>query len=141
MTDKARSSRSSCSDTLFPTRAWFRCLAWIAESQQGQIYVDARNGFSLRPPLDWAQASKSGAEVIFKDPSYKFNNLGVTVTPVRVGSLQEFATVEEAADRLISFEKNKVSEHTYWVPTLVVVPPTLTLVCFLPCRRAQKWRP
>jgi len=81
----------------------------LAESQQGQVYVDARNGFSLRPPLDWAQASKSGAEVIFKDPSYKFNNLGVTVTPVRVGSLEEFATVEEAADRLISFEKNKES--------------------------------
>jgi len=120
-------------------------LSRIAESQQGQVYVDARNGFSLRPPLDWAQASKSGAEVIFKDPSYKFNNLGVTVTPVRVGSLEEFATVEEAADRLISFEKNKVSEHTHWrrqplavVAVVVVGSPALTLGVFSCAQESTK---
>ena len=74
-------------------------------------YVDARNGFSLSPPSQWSVGSKSGAAILFKDPEYKFNSLGVTVTPVKIGSLAEFGSVETAADRLISFEKNKVSKR------------------------------
>ncbi len=72
-------------------------------------YVDSENGFKLVPPSGWSQGSKSGAAVLFKDPSYKFNNLGVTVTPVRVSSLEAFGTAEETADKLIAFEKNKES--------------------------------
>jgi hypothetical protein len=84
-------------------------LAEAAGEEGSQQYMDTQNGFQLSPPLDWTQGSKNGAAVIFKDPTYKFNNLGVTVTPVRVTSLKEFASVEDAADRLISFEKNKES--------------------------------
>ena len=102
--------------------------------------MDTQNGFKLSPPLDWTQGSKNGAAVIFKDPTYKFNSLGVTVTPVRVTSLKEFASVEDAADRLISFEKNKVRKRSIIIGfffllrlldhVCVCVSLTLALLCF-----------
>jgi len=70
-------------------------------------YFDSENRFQLVPPPEWSQGSKSGAAVLFRDPSYKFNNLGVTVTPVRVSSLEDFGSAEETCDKLITFEKNK----------------------------------
>ena len=71
--------------------------------------MSSDNGFKILPPPEWEQGSKSGAAILFKDPSYKFNNLGVTVTPVRVSKLEEFGSVEDAANKLIAFEKGKVS--------------------------------
>ena len=80
-------------------------------AELSQAYVDEDNGFVLTPPPRWARGSKGGAAVIFSDPEYKYNNLGVTVTPVKVATLQEFGAIEDAADRLLAFEKKKVGSH------------------------------
>lgn len=99
-------SKSAMAETETETAG---AAAPVEDQDSSPQYVDTQNGFRLSPPPDWAQSSKSGAAIIFKDSTYKFNNLGVTVTPVRVASLEEFASVEDAANKLISFEKSKES--------------------------------
>jgi len=103
----AKGSRRLCNSVLLLSFVSSRSSA-RAESEQ-QVYVSSDNGFKILPPPEWEQGSKSGAAILFKDPSYKFNNLGVTVTPVRVSKLEEFGSVEDAANKLIAFEKGKVS--------------------------------
>jgi len=104
LTSGRRSSRRFCNSLLIilatpiPSRA-------IA----GEVYSDAANDFQLVPPPRWESGSKSGASAFFTDPDSKFNNLGVTITPVKIATLQEFGTAKAVADSIIAFEKKKES--------------------------------
>jgi hypothetical protein len=51
---------------------------------------------------------KAGADVLFVDPARKSSTLGVTVSPVRVDSLDAFGDLDTVASRLLQAERAKV---------------------------------
>ena len=53
-------------------------------------------------------AGKAGADVLFVDPARKSSTLGVTVSPVRVDSLDAFGNLDSIAARLLQAERAKV---------------------------------
>ena len=55
-----------------------------------------------------AVGSPAGADVLFRDRDNKGAEVGVTVSPVRVKSLEQFADVETAGSRLLQAESAKV---------------------------------
>ena len=46
--------------------------------------------------------------MLYADPDNKFNQVGVTVTPVRIDSLARFGTLDDVSERLVKSEKAKV---------------------------------
>lgn len=61
----------------------------------------------LMPP-HCGTAGKAGADVLFVDPQRKSSTLGVTVSPVRVDSLDAFGDLDTVASRLLQAERAKV---------------------------------
>ena len=59
-------------------------------------------------PDSWIQAEKPGAKVLFKSSLRASSNLGITINPVKIPSLQEFGTVDDIAQRLLNAERQKV---------------------------------
>jgi hypothetical protein len=53
-------------------------------------------------------AGKAGADVLFEDVQRKSSKLGVTVSPIRVDSLEAFGDLDNVAARLLAAEKAKV---------------------------------
>ena len=51
---------------------------------------------------------KSGADVLFLDPARKSTTVGVTVSPVRITSLESFGDVAAVGKRLLDAERAKV---------------------------------
>jgi len=49
--------------------------------------------------------------VLFVDPQRKSSMLGVTVSPIRVDSLDAFGDLDAVAGRLLQAEKAKVREN------------------------------
>jgi len=68
---------------------------------------DARYGFALERPAGWERVEKAGATLLFRDPGYKGNTLGVTVNPVKLQKLSDFGSVEDVGERLLGVEKQK----------------------------------
>ena len=80
-----------------------------AAAAEAGMYEDARSGFAVAPPPAWERTDKQGATAYFIDLAYKFNNLGITVLPSRVDTLEKFGSLDFAADRLMGVEKAKDS--------------------------------
>lgn len=85
-------------------------LAPIAFADDVKEYRDTKNGFSIKIPADWEASEKAGAEVLFKTAK-KYTNLGVTVSPVRVPSLEKFGTVDDVAQRVVKAEVSGSTSH------------------------------
>jgi hypothetical protein len=54
------------------------------------------------------KVDKPGASVFFEDPQSRSNNIGVTVNPVRIASVDGFGTVDDIVEKLVKAEKDKV---------------------------------
>ncbi len=54
------------------------------------------------------RSGKAGADALFVDPQRKSSTLGVTVSPIRVDSLDAFGDLDSVAARLLQAEKAKV---------------------------------
>ena len=46
--------------------------------------------------------------MLFQDPEEKGTNLGVTVTPLKISSLDQFGAIEKAGQRILGVERAKV---------------------------------
>ena len=64
--------------------------------------------YSMRLPHGWTEKQKAGANALFENPDIKSTNIGVTVSPVRVDSLQAFGDIDSVADKLLAAERKKV---------------------------------
>ena len=98
---------------------WFHSLqsdqtaiASEAESEDGvRLYKDPRNRYEISVPSSWIQSEKPGAEVLFKNRRRSSSNLGITINPVKVVSLEKFGSLEEIGERLFNVERQKVSRN------------------------------
>ena len=72
-------------------------------------FRNKQQGYSLERPQAWEQTSKAGADVLFVNPARKSTTLGVTVSPIRISSLDKFGSLETVRDKLLATEKAKVS--------------------------------
>jgi len=50
----------------------------------------------------------AGADVLFEDPGRRSTSVGVTVSPVRVASIEQFGDLEAVGQRLLDAERKKV---------------------------------
>lgn len=75
------------------------------------VFVDAKNLFRVEYPETWVPVNKAGATLLLRDPSMKYSQIGVTVSPVRIRSLGEFGTAHEIGEKLLNAEAAK--ESTY----------------------------
>ena len=50
----------------------------------------------------------AGADVLFVEPASKAGDIGVTVSPVRIKSLEQFGDLTAVGDRLLAAERSKV---------------------------------
>ena len=73
-------------------------------------FFNSKQGYRLDRPQQWEQTSKAGADVLFADPANKSTTIGVTVSPIRIASLEKFGDVETVRKRLIDTEKQKVRQ-------------------------------
>ncbi|OUS42633.1 hypothetical protein BE221DRAFT_142290 [Ostreococcus tauri] len=73
------------------------------------VYRDRGKKFLLKFPKKWTVGSKPGAAVLFKNPDAKYSNIGVTVSPVTVKTLDKFGSLNEIGDRLANAEQAKES--------------------------------
>ncbi|KAL4857785.1 PsbP domain-containing protein 2 [Chlorella vulgaris] len=66
-------------------------------------------GYSLLRPSGWEQVDKAGADSLFRDPGKKSTNVGVTVYPVMIASLDQFGDLQAVGERLLGAERAKES--------------------------------
>jgi hypothetical protein len=52
--------------------------------------------------------SATGADVLFEDPQRRSTSIGVTVSPVRVSSIEQFGDLTAVGQRLLDVERKKV---------------------------------
>ncbi len=52
----------------------------------------------------------SGADVLFEDPSRRSTSVGVTVSPVRIASIEQFGDLATVGQRLLEAEGKKVRQ-------------------------------
>jgi PsbP len=71
-------------------------------------YVNQKQGYSIQLPIGWTAKQKAGADALFEDPDAKSTNIGITVNPVRVASLDAFGDINKVADKLLEAERQKV---------------------------------
>ncbi|KAL6748977.1 PsbP-domain-containing protein [Haematococcus lacustris] len=72
-------------------------------------YVNTAQGYALVPPMGWERKDKAGADVLFEDPARRSSSLGVTVSPVRVASIEEFGGLDSVGSALLEAERKKES--------------------------------
>ncbi|GBF90784.1 psbP domain-containing protein, chloroplastic-like [Raphidocelis subcapitata] len=72
-------------------------------------YVNAAQHYSLAVPEGWERKGKAGADVLFEDPEKRSTSVGVTVSPVRVESIEQFGSLEAVGQRLLDTEAKKES--------------------------------
>ncbi|GMH33073.1 hypothetical protein BSKO_00907 [Bryopsis sp. KO-2023] len=77
-----------------------------SEGVQGE-FVNEQRGYRLSVPSSWEKVDKAGADALFRDPERKSTNVGVTVYPVTVKSLEEFGTLGNVRDKLLAAERGK----------------------------------
>ena len=83
----------------------FKLDAPLADGDQVEV---VRQEYRLTVPNTWQAASKAGADVLYKVPDIKYTDLGVTVAPVRISTLQQLGDVDAVGKRLIATERQKV---------------------------------
>ncbi|KAF6253045.1 PsbP-domain-containing protein [Scenedesmus sp. NREL 46B-D3] len=74
-----------------------------------QAYVNAQQLYKLSVPAGWDRKDKAGADVLFEDPARRSTSVGVTVSPVRVASIEQFGGLEAVGKRLLDAERKKES--------------------------------
>lgn len=72
-------------------------------------YTDAKQKFSLCVPSAFEQKEKMGATSLFEDPERRSTQVGVTVNPVRISSLDKFGSLQDVGDKLLGAERAKES--------------------------------
>lgn len=72
-------------------------------------FTDVKGIYSLQRPKDWEQVEKAGANALFKAPTLKSTDLGVTVSPVRIKRLDQLGDITAIGERLLAAERKKVS--------------------------------
>ncbi|EFN56320.1 hypothetical protein CHLNCDRAFT_17725, partial [Chlorella variabilis] len=72
-------------------------------------FANPSQGYTLLRPAAWEQVDKAGADSLFRDPSKKSTNVGVTVYPVRIASLDQFGDLQAVGERLLGAERAKES--------------------------------
>ncbi|BDA46952.1 PsbP domain-containing protein 2, chloroplastic [Coccomyxa sp. Obi] len=80
--------------------------------QQLQTYTSPKQDYKFQIPSDWQKTDKSGADVLFVEPSGKAGDIGVTVSPVRIKSLEQFGDLKAVGDRLLAAESSKESTES-----------------------------
>eukprot|EP00879_Flechtneria_rotunda_P019291 GHRR01020260.1.p1 GENE.GHRR01020260.1~~GHRR01020260.1.p1 ORF type:complete len:172 (+),score=54.67 GHRR01020260.1:133-648(+) len=78
------------------------------EVQTLQPFGNAQQQYRLSIPSSWEKKDKAGADVLFEDPSRRSTSVGVTVSPVRVASIEKFGDLQVVGQRLLNAEQNKV---------------------------------
>jgi hypothetical protein len=73
-------------------------------------FRNAQQGYSLQVPGSWDKKGKAGADILFEDPGRRSTSVGVTVTPVRVDSIERFGSLEAVGKRLLDAEAAKVRQ-------------------------------
>ncbi|EIE21918.1 Mog1p/PsbP-like protein [Coccomyxa subellipsoidea C-169] len=96
---------------LFMTASTLQTAASDAETEtsQFQTYSSPKQGYKFQIPSDWQKTEKSGADVLFVEPASKAGDIGVTVSPVRIKSLEQFGDLTAVGDRLLAAERSKES--------------------------------
>uniref|UniRef100_A0A383VVC7 PsbP C-terminal domain-containing protein n=1 Tax=Tetradesmus obliquus TaxID=3088 RepID=A0A383VVC7_TETOB len=74
-----------------------------------QVYVNSQQQYKLSVPAGWDRRDKAGADVLFEDPGRRSTSVGVTVSPVRVASIEQFGDLEAVGQRLLDAERKKES--------------------------------
>lgn len=52
--------------------------------------------------------NKAGADVLFTDPGQRSTSVGITVSPVKIKTLNEFGGIDKVKDLLFEAEVEKV---------------------------------
>ena len=103
-----------------------------------RTYSSSKEGYRLSIPSSWEETSKSGAravlaccmswhpsrypggaclskplfgpgaDVLFVEPRSKAADVGITVSPIRIRSLEQFGDLAAVGNRLLSAERSKV---------------------------------
>ena len=118
-TDSGRGARAfNRRDAIVLTTAWLSAgsavsapAAFAVESPQPDfaVFADAKNLFRLEYPVGWQEVNKAGATVLLRDPTQKYSQIGVTVSPVKIASLAEFGSVRDIGEKLTQAEAAKES--------------------------------
>jgi hypothetical protein len=56
----------------------------------------------------WGGGTCAGADILFVDPNGKAADIGVTVSPVRIRTLEQFGDLGTVGDKLLAAERSKV---------------------------------
>jgi hypothetical protein len=83
-------------------------LAAVAAEAELVPFASDAQRYSLSVPAGWEKKDKAGADTLFLDPDRKSTNVGVTVSPVRVESIEQFGSLEAVGRRLMDTEAKKV---------------------------------
>ena len=118
-TDSGRGARAfSRRDAIALTSAWLSAgsavsapAAFAVESSQPDfaVFADPKNLFRLEYPVGWQEVNKAGATLLLRDPTQKYSQIGVTVSPVKIASLAEFGSVRDIGEKLTQAEAAKES--------------------------------
>ena len=118
-TDSGRGARAfNRRDAIVLTTAWLSAgsavsapAAFAVESPQPDfaVFADAKNLFRLEYPVGWQEVNKAGATLLLRDPTQKYSQIGVTVSPVKIASLAEFGSVRDIGEKLTQAEAAKES--------------------------------
>lgn len=103
-----RPDRLSCADEV---------RADVDRRIQSSNFVNAKQGYQINLPLGWKTTQKAGADALFEEPSRTSTNVGVTVAPVRVPSLEAFGDLTSVSDKLLAAERKKVRLLTALLPS------------------------
>jgi len=79
------------------------------ETMSWSTYQDTKRFFRVKYPLGWEHVNKQGAALFLRDPKDFRAQIGVTVAPIKIGSLSEFGSVREVGERLLKAESMKES--------------------------------
>ena len=105
-------------DAIVLTSAWLSAgiavsapAAFAVESSQPDfaVFADPKNLFRLEYPVGWQEVNKAGATLLLRDPTQKYSQIGVTVSPVKIASLAEFGSVRDIGEKLTRAEAAKES--------------------------------
>ncbi|KAI8468151.1 MAG: PsbP-domain-containing protein [Monoraphidium minutum] len=80
-----------------------------AAAEELAPFVNPAQQYSLSVPRDWERKEKAGADILFEDPARRSTNVGVTVSPVRVESIDKFGSLGAVGARLLETEAKKDS--------------------------------
>ncbi|KAF8072357.1 putative sugar phosphate/phosphate translocator [Scenedesmus sp. PABB004] len=80
-----------------------------AAGLQLQLYANDAQQYRLSVPAGWERKDKAGADVLFEDPGRRSTSVGVTVSPVRVASIEQFGGLDAVGQRLLGAERKKES--------------------------------